>query len=73
MKRRDVIKGLTILPLGSALPSAVSAAGVPSTAAGNFAKGNIFESIGVEPLINCRGTFTIIGGSLERPAVRAAM
>jgi seryl-tRNA(Sec) selenium transferase len=27
----------------------------------------------VEPLINCRGTFTIIGGSLERPAVRAAM
>ncbi|MBL7696505.1 MAG: aminotransferase class V-fold PLP-dependent enzyme [Chitinophagaceae bacterium] len=73
MKRRDVIKGLTILPLGSAIPSAVSAADVPSTAAGNFAKGNIFESIGVEPLINCRGTFTIIGGSLERPAVRAAM
>jgi seryl-tRNA(Sec) selenium transferase len=33
----------------------------------------IFQSIGVEPLINCMGTFTIIGGSLERPAVRAAM
>ncbi len=36
-------------------------------------KPNIFQSIGVEPIINCRGTFTIIGGSLERPEVRAAM
>src|SRR5207342_3640306 len=33
----------------------------------------IYQSIGVEPVINCRGTFTIIGGSLERPEVRAAM
>src|SRR4030095_12787884 len=33
----------------------------------------IYQSIGVEPIINCRGTFTIIGGSLERPEVRAAM
>jgi uncharacterized pyridoxal phosphate-dependent enzyme len=34
---------------------------------------DIFQSIGVEPVINCRGTFTIIGGSVERPEVRAAM
>ena len=33
----------------------------------------IYQSIGVEPVINCRGTFTIIGGSVERPEVRAAM
>jgi seryl-tRNA(Sec) selenium transferase len=33
----------------------------------------IFQSIGVEPVINCRGTFTIIGGSSELPEVRAAM
>lgn len=38
-----------------------------------MAETNIFRSIGVEPVINCRGTFTIIGGSIERPAVRAAM
>src|SRR5258706_7963991 len=31
----------------------------------------IYQSIGVEPIINCRGTFTIIGGSVERPEVRA--
>ena len=34
---------------------------------------NIYQSIGVEPVINCRGTFTIIGGSVERPEVVAAM
>jgi D-glucosaminate-6-phosphate ammonia-lyase len=33
----------------------------------------IYQSIGVEPIINARGTFTIIGGSVERPEVRAAM
>ena len=33
----------------------------------------IYQSIGVDPIINCRGTFTIIGGSVERPEVRAAM
>ena len=34
---------------------------------------DIYQSIGVDPIINCRGTFTIIGGSVERPEVRAAM
>ena len=34
---------------------------------------SIFRSIGVEPIINCRGTFTIIGGSVELPAVQAAI
>lgn len=33
---------------------------------------NIYESIGVRPVINCRGTLTIVGGSLELPEVRAA-
>lgn len=34
---------------------------------------SIFRAIGVEPIINCRGTFTIIGGSVELPAVQAAI
>jgi len=33
----------------------------------------VYRSIGVEPVINCRGTFTIIGASVELPEVRAAM
>ena len=32
-----------------------------------------YESIGVRPLINCRGTYTIISGSVVLPEVRRAM
>ena len=32
-----------------------------------------YESIGVRPLINCRGTYTIISGSIILPEVRQAM
>jgi seryl-tRNA(Sec) selenium transferase len=81
MKRRELIKGLTFLPLAGAI------AGSPETAFGAtnefiapvlpdgpLTPGlQIFQSIGVEPVINCRGTFTIIGGSIELPEVRAAM
>lgn len=34
---------------------------------------NIFESIGVRPVINCKGTFTIVSGSLSLPEVKQAM
>ncbi len=34
---------------------------------------DIYQSIGVRPLINARGTFTIISGSTMLPEVRAAM
>ena len=33
----------------------------------------IYQSIGVEPMINCRGTFTIISGSIELPEVQKAV
>jgi L-seryl-tRNA(Ser) seleniumtransferase len=34
---------------------------------------DIYQSIGVRPLINARGTFTIVSGSTMLPEVRAAM
>ncbi len=34
---------------------------------------SIYRAIGVEPIINCRGTFTIIGGSVELPVTQAAI
>jgi len=74
MKRRDIIKGLSLLPLSGGIGTALAEGAAAGSAAGAAAPvENIFRSIGVEPLINCRGTFTIIGGSLERPSVRAAM
>lgn len=87
MKRRNIIKGLTMLPFAGTLVSVKSVFGAPpgdetlsgndlgqlATIGGLPAEPNIFQSIGVEPIINCRGTFTIIGGSIERPEVRSAM
>jgi L-seryl-tRNA(Ser) seleniumtransferase len=34
---------------------------------------NLYQSIGVRPMINARGTFTIISGSLTLPEVKRAM
>jgi D-glucosaminate-6-phosphate ammonia-lyase len=78
MKRREIIKNLSALPFaGSFMPltsAAASVGGQDPQPVGPLSIGpNIYESIGVEPVINCRGTFTIIGGSVERPEVVAAM
>lgn len=71
MERRDIIKSLTILPFaGSFLP----VESVLGSVGGPLQPGqNIYQSIGVEPVINCVGTFTIIGGSVERPEVKEAV
>lgn len=74
MKRRDVIKDLSMLPLAGSIMLPKEEKG--ETLARDVevaASKEIYQAIGVEPIINCRGTFTIIGGSIERPEVRAAM
>ncbi len=87
MKRRNILKGFTLLPFAGTLFPFKSLLATPAENTELFAGNaelfsetgeleigpNIFQSIGVEPIINCRGTFTIIGGSIERPQVRAAM
>lgn len=87
MKRRDAIKGLSLLPLagvyGSTLvqgaTTTTSKTGVLGALAnanqsqGAAASAEVFRAIGVEPVINCRGTFTIIGGSVELPEVKDAI
>ncbi len=54
---------------GTALASPLLA--VPERAAA--AKTNVYEAIGVQPIVNCRGTFTIITGSQSLPEVKRAM
>jgi seryl-tRNA(Sec) selenium transferase len=77
MKRRDVLKGLSILPLGAATvfpTKKVSAfTDVPASPGPLVPGPAIYQSIAVEPIINCMGTYTIIGGSIERQVVRDAM
>src|SRR5438309_3170116 len=71
INRRELFRkgGLLAVP-GLFRGSRVSAA--PGVAEGLRVGPNLYESIGVRPLINCRGTLTIVGGSLELPEVRAA-
>ena len=37
------------------------------------ATGNVYEELGVTPVINAQGTMTVLGGSLMRPEVEAVM
>ena len=70
--RRELFQMGNALALPMLFGSATSL--TAAAAAGPLVAGpEIYQSIGVEPVINCRGTFTIIGGSVERPEVRAAM
>lgn len=86
MKRRDVIKGLTMLPLAGGIvgsaQAAINAEGTgmigmlsgENNAAGPMKFGpEVYRSLGVEPVINCRGTFTIIGASTLVPEAKEAM
>lgn len=88
MKRRAMIKNLSAIPVAGGLYSLDSIINDPfyagklntdtqlpgSGEAGALSIGpDILRSIGVEPVINCRGTFTAIGGSTELPEVRRAM
>ncbi len=86
MKRRDVIKGLTMLPLAGGIVGSAQAAinaeglgiagllGRETSAAGPMKFGpEVYRSLGVEPVINCRGTFTIIGASTLVPEAKEAM
>ncbi len=75
MKRRDVIKGLTILPFaGGAVGGIQSVMAATAVEKGPLAAGPlVYQSIGVEPVINCRGTFTIIGASTIMPEAKEAM
>lgn len=73
--RRDLLRRGSLLAAAPALFEGRAAEAAPApTAAGKLqlAPDNIYQSIGVRPLINCRGTLTVISGSLELPEVRAA-
>ena len=58
---------------GGALAALGLTRGAAAGQAAGAAGANIYESIGVRPLINCRGTYTIISGSLKLPEVNRAM
>jgi uncharacterized pyridoxal phosphate-dependent enzyme len=75
IRRGGVLGSLLALPaaLRGGAQEAAKTAGTATAAAGLRAGANVYQSIGVRPLINARGTFTIISGSTMLPEVREAM
>ncbi|HEY1063543.1 MAG TPA: aminotransferase class V-fold PLP-dependent enzyme [Daejeonella sp.] len=77
MKRRDLLKGLTVLPLAGGILSGESAAAaalpnVANTAAA-AAKRDLFKELGVRTFINARATLTFMTGSLMQDEVLDAI
>jgi D-glucosaminate-6-phosphate ammonia-lyase len=68
--RRDFGRLASLVLFGGAAPRPLSA-DADLSAVVNDAP-NVYRALGVRPLINCRGTLTVIGGSMELPEVRAA-
>ena len=67
MKRRDLIKGLTLLPLAGGGLVQTAKAAVKSTEA--IAKRDLYKELGVRTFINGRGTITFMTGSLMHDEV----
>lgn len=66
MTRRNVLKATGL--------AAAAAQQATSSESGALRIGpDIYQSIGVRPLINCKGTFTIVSGSQSLPEVKQAM
>jgi L-seryl-tRNA(Ser) seleniumtransferase len=76
ISRRNLLKSSGMLALGGAIPikdaAALTVASLPDTHPLQTGS-TLYESIGVRPIINCRGTFTIISGSQTLPEVKKAM
>ncbi len=80
MKRREILRQLGIAPIAGSLLASESIFGNTFGGVSSFSGVDnmvsdiaVYDSIGVVPIINCRGTFTILGGSTERPEVLKAM
>ena len=75
--RRQIFRAARALGLGALVPGAASAAQPSRTAARpptppTVDGRDLYAQLGVRPIINARGTLTIIGGSMELPEVREA-
>ena len=74
MKRRDIIKGLSLLPLsGGVIGGVLSSESVFAEPAKKGAKRDLFEELGVTRVINAGVTMTFLSGSLMMPEVMEAI
>ena len=76
--RRSFLATLSAGMAGFLLPNRMFAkttatAPAPEALTGFGSTGNVYEELGVIPVINAQGTMTVLGGSLMRPEVDAVM
>src|SRR5947209_11208793 len=70
--RRDLLRRGGFLTVAGAFPAATRT--IEATSATRVAgNSDLYRAIGVRPVINARGTFTIISGSQTLPEVKQAM
>ena len=70
MKRRDLIKGLSVLPLAGGILSVESATGAEVKAVvSTGVKRDLFKELGIRTFINARATLTLMTGSLMQDEV----
>ena len=70
MKRRDLIKGLSVLPLAGGILSVESATGAEVKAVvSTGVKRDLFKELGIRTFINARATLTMMTGSLMQDEV----
>src|SRR6202021_2365017 len=70
--RRSVLKLLAAAPLFATIAARVLGSRVAATT-GRSSPADVYTRLGVRPLINARGTWTYLSGSLELPGVRQAV
>jgi L-seryl-tRNA(Ser) seleniumtransferase len=75
VSRRQMFRqGSLLTLLGTVRPGSGSAsAAIPTSVKSFESSGAIYRTIGVRPVVNARGTFTIITGSETLPSVKEAM
>ena len=74
MKRRDLIKGLSVLPLAGGILSVESATGAEVKAVvSTGVKRDLFKELGIRTFINARATLTMMTGSLMQDEVIEAI
>jgi uncharacterized pyridoxal phosphate-dependent enzyme len=71
--RRDLLKSSGVVAGAMAPFAAASSPAMAQAMPAGSDKDNLFTRIGVRPLINGRGTYTIISGSRSLPEVKQAM
>jgi len=70
MKRRDIVKGITLLPLAG---GAAVSLGVPAAVAAGAPERDFFKELGIRVFINAAGTYTYMTASIMPPEVVEAI